>query len=370
MLMQAKTTKAFLQLLKLSIGIAPVESFEPLTPEEWDAVFKIASKQALIGVTSLGILKLDGEAKPPRALRFNWLYTSERITKLNRQINESGIKIEQSFKEAGFNSCVLKGQGVAQLYPSPGLRQAGDIDLWLCGDRKNIIDFVTAKCQTTHAIYHHMDGLHIDGIEVEVHFTPSYMTSPFANRRLQKWFKSVAPQQFLHTIETEYGQVHVPDLKFNRIFILLHIFRHFLDEGIGLRQMMDWYYVLLKGFTPEERKEAIATYKKLNLLKFVRAATYVLCELFDLPKECQLVEPNENDGKILLDEILSGGNFGKSHQKGEGFRKNILYRGLKRIERSFGFVMMCPQEVIWMPYFKIMNRLFYIRDYRSNTDLK
>ena len=368
--MQAKTTKAFVQLLKISMGIASVESFESLTPEEWDVVFRIASKQTLIGVTSLGIQKLEGDVKPPRILRFNWLYTSERIIKLNDQINEAGIKIGQSFKDAGFDSCVLKGQGVAQLYPIPGLRQAGDIDLWLCGERKNIIDFVTSKCQQTHAIYHHMDGLLIDGIEVEVHFTPSYMTSPFANKRLQKWFKSVASQQFLHTIETEYGQMHVPDLKFNRIFILLHIFRHFLDEGIGLRQMMDWYYVLLKGFTPKEREEAIAIYRKFNLLKFVRAATYVLCELFGLPKECQLVEPNEKDGRILLDEILSGGNFGKSHQKGEGFRKNIFYRGWKRIVRSFGFVMMCPQEVFWMPYFKIINRLFYIRYYRSDTVLK
>ena len=96
--MQAKTINAFLQLIKISIGVAPVESFHPLTPEEWDVMYKIASKQALIGVTSLGILKLEGDAKPPRLLRFNWLYTAERIANLNNKIKETGVKLEHSFR--------------------------------------------------------------------------------------------------------------------------------------------------------------------------------------------------------------------------------------------------------------------------------
>ena len=90
------------------------------------------------------------------------------------------------------------------------------------------------------------------------------------------------------------------------------IYRHFLYEGIGLRQMMDFYYVLKQGFTEIERDETINVYNNLNLLGFAGAAIYVLQEIFGLEEKYHIVLPNDKYGKVLLSEILIGDNFGQA----------------------------------------------------------
>lgn len=177
----------------------------------------------------------------------------------------------------------------------------------------------------------------MDGVEVETHFTPSYMANPFANRRLQKWIRKESTKQFEHCTNIYEGiAIHTPTLAFNRVFILHHIYRHFFYEGIGLRRMMDFYYVLKQGFTKEEQLETLRIYKRLNLLNFAGAAVYVLREILGLEEMFHIVAPNETYGKVLLSEILSGGNFGQVKQQ-NNTKENKLQRGWRIIKRSFRF---------------------------------
>ena len=187
------------------------------------------------------------------------------------------------------------------------------------------------------------------------------MANPFANRRLQKWIQAEKTKQFENSINIyEECQIHAPTLAFNRVFILHHIYRHFFYEGIGIRQMMDFYYVLKHGFTKEEQEETQYIYKKLNLLNFAGAAVYVLREIFGLEETLYIVAPNEKYGKVLLSEILSGGNFGQIKQQ-RNTKENKLQRGWRIIKRSLQFIMYEPLEVVWLPYFKVMNNLLYVR---------
>ena len=78
-----------------------------------------------------------------------WIVTAERIKHLNQYLNNTVPKVETLFKDNGFRGCILKGQGIAQLYPHPELRTPGDIDIWVCGRRKEIISFVKNKCNSS-----------------------------------------------------------------------------------------------------------------------------------------------------------------------------------------------------------------------------
>ena len=187
------------------------------------------------------------------------------------------------------------------------------------------------------------------------------MANPFANRRLQKWIQAEKTKQFENSINIyEECQIHAPTLAFNRVFILHHIYRHFFYEGIGIRQIMDFYYVLKQSFTKEEQEETQCIYKKLNLLNFAGAAVYVLREIFGLEEMFYIVAPNEKYGKVLLTEILSGGNFGQIKQQ-RNTKENKLQRGWRIIKRSLQFIIYEPLEVVWLPYFKVMNNLLYVR---------
>lgn len=355
----------FYKLIRIYLGES-VEGFPVMGSNQWQELYTLAQQQAVVGIILKSIEQLPNDKRPPRDVLFKWIASTERIKQANQHLNITAPKVESQFKKNNFQSCILKGQGIAHLYPNPELRTPGDIDIWINGNRKEIISFVGKFSKSSHAVYHHIDGLKVDGVEIETHFTPSYMANPFANRRLQKWIQSEKGKQFEHSVNLCEGvQVHTPTLAFNRVFILHHIYRHFFYEGIGLRQMIDFYYVLKQGFTKEEQKETLRIYKRLNILNFAGAAMYVLREIFGLEEDYLITQPNEKYGKILLSEIMVGGNFGQFtfiHKH----RETKLQRGWRIIKRSLRFVKYEPLEVLWIPYFKIMNNILYVRKYHSN----
>ncbi len=352
----------FFKLIRISLGES-VEDFPILDSTQWQKLYTLARQQAIVGVIYKSIERFPKENRPPRELLLKWIVATERIKHANQNLNIVASKVESQFRNNNFQSCILKGQGVAQLYPNPELRTSGDIDIWVNGNRKEIISFVSKLSKSSHAVYHHIDGLKIDGAEIEIHFTPSYMANPFANRRLQKWIRKESIKQFENCIRIGDGiTIQTPTLAFNRVFILHHIYRHFFYEGIGFRQMMDLYYVLKQGFTKEEQEETLRIYKKLNILDFAGAVIYVLHEVFGLEEQYHIIATNEEYGKVLLSEIITGGNFGQVIYFDKS-RETKLQRGWRIIKRSGKFIRHAPSEVLWMPYFKVMNNLLYVRNF-------
>ena len=361
--MKKSSINTFLKLIQISLG-GEFHDFPSLDTAEWQELFILAHKQAIVGILSNIVETLPADKRPPREILLKWIVTAERLKHLNQHLNNTVPKVETLFKDNGFQGCILKGQGIAQLYPHPELRTPGDIDIWVCGRRKEIISFVKNKCNSSHAVYHHIDGLKMDSVNIETHFTPSYMSNPFANRKLQAWIADISSQQFEHRIKIGENSIHAPTLAFNRVFILHHIYRHFLYEGIGLRQMMDFYYVLKQGFTEIERDETINVYNNLNLLGFAGAAIYVLQEIFGLEENYHIVLPNDKYGKVLLSEILIGGNFGQAITRTK-HTDSKFQRGWRILTRNWRFIQYAPSEVLWMPYFKIMNNLTYVKSYNK-----
>lgn len=354
----------FFKLVRISLEES-ANDFPIITPTQWQELYTLARQQAVVGVLYKSIEKLPKEKRPPRTILFKWIADTDRIRQRNEQLNKVVQKVETLLNGVGAQGCILKGQGIAQLYPNPELRTSGDIDVWINCSRKEIISFVSKFTKSSRSVYHHADGLKVDGVEVETHFTPSYMANPFANRRLQKWIQVEKDKQFEHSTSVcGEGLIHVPTLAFNRVFILHHIYRHFFYEGIGLRQMMDFYYVLKQGFTKEEQKETLRIYKRLNILNFAGAAVYVLREIFGLEEEYYITPPNTKYGRVLLSEIMTGGNFGQVTRVNKK-KETKLRRGWRIIKRSWRFLKYAPSEVIWIPYFKVMNNLVYVKKIKN-----
>ena len=250
-------------------------------------------------------------------------------------------------------------------------RTPGDIDIWLHGARKDILRYVRRHVPDCKPVYHHVDFPVIEGLDIEVHFTPSWMNSPFTNRRLQQWFRSFNSQTVPLFIEGRVEQCGAegvtsearsenntdlpsPSLTFNRVYILVHIYRHLFHEGIGLRQLLDYYFVLHQGFTEEERVETMRTLRSLRMGRFAGAVMWVLQEVYGMDDRYLLTPPDEREGRFLLSEIMLAGNFGQydermQHERGE----SALHWGLRKVKRNFRFVRSYPSEVLWSPIFKL-----------------
>lgn len=345
----------FVELLQVALNNRSCLSVVP-TDEEWNELFSLAEKQTLIGIVFLGIQRLPKSQQPTKKMLVRWYMLSEKIKKKSTEAYALAASVVEKFREEGFRSVILKGQGMAMLYADGDYRMSGDIDIWLEGSRHKIVNYVRSFIPHSEAVYHHIEFPIVREVEIEVHFTPSWMNSPITNARLQRFFRHVAEQQFEHSISVPSGQgeIPVPTLAFNRIFILVHIYRHLFHEGIGLRQLLDYYYVLRAGFSEEERKQTLYVLKQLKMIRFTSAVMYVMREVFALEENYLLVSPDEKEGAFLLDEIMSAGNMGKYDERlnRDGNVKDWQW-GIKKMQRNTKFLISYPSEVLWSPIFKL-----------------
>ena len=237
--------KIFFDFLRFSIGSAK-ETPSSLKEADWKELYRIAQKQCLVGVLFDGIKKLPAEHMGmKKELLLQWMAESQMLEKANVRLNDAAIHVSEWFRKKGFRTCILKGQGNALLYPNPYSRTPGDIDIWVEGGDKRVISFVRSISPHEKACYHHIEFPSYKGVEVEVHYRPSFLLCFWHNRKLQKYYERVKEKLFSHRVMLgEQGEIAIPMVEFNLIFQLTHIYAHLMNEGIGLRQLLDYYYVL------------------------------------------------------------------------------------------------------------------------------
>lgn len=334
---------------------------------DWHDLLQFAIEQSIVGVFFDGIERIGNVPnKPSDENVMEWYGYVRNIEERGKYMFEKSSTVVKNFCLEGFRSCVLKGQGNALLYPNQLRRQSGDIDIWLEGDIARIVAYVKQLCPNSKACYHHIDFTRMKGVEIEVHYRPSFMNNPFHNRRLQNYFQTEANRQFSNLVElpNNMGQLCVPTLSFNRIFQMSHISNHFFHEGIGLRQLIDYYYLLRQGFREDERQQDIKTLKQCGLLKIARAVMYVLHTVLGLEEDFLLVEPDERRGRYLLHEILHGGNFGHHDKRiGHNAKAGGVVKNIQRLYRDCRTMMLFPSESLWEPFFRIYH-FFWRRGHR------
>lgn len=343
----------FFQLLQIAVGTKCIDTFR-LSEKNWRYCFKQAYQQSLLATLFPIVQKYmyDESGKRISPLFSEWLATAHKASERNKFMNKKAGELTDIFRSWGYRSCVLKGQGVATLYPYPEFRQSGDIDLWVDGRQKDVV-----TCLRKNLIYiDHIDYVHsavgiFKDVAVEVHFRPSRMYNPVTNLRLQRFFKRNADSQFSNN-NTELKFAY-PTIAFNLVYSLIHINRHIFEEGIGLRQLMDYFYIL-KHSTSEERIVAFEELKRLNLKKFTGAIMYILQEVFAIEQDYMLCTPNIKEGEFLLEEIMRGGNFGRFDSRNqEQYVNNRLKRGFYNTKRNLRYLKHYPSEVIWIVPWKL-----------------
>lgn len=346
--------KAFFNLLKFSLGQTPYFTHID-NNRDWSLIYSIAEKQGLIGILYTGLERLNKRQGPKGEVLMRWIAQAQTIRNRNVQLFRLSADIVERFGKEGFRCCILKGQGLALLYPNPYMRTPGDIDVWVSGGRKKVMEYVEKRCPGQTMRYHHVDFPVMKEVPVEVHFTPSYMNSPMANAKIQKWFERLADLQYSNRTELPdgLGEIAIPTLSFNLVYILSHLYRHVFSEGIGVRQLLDYYYVLTQEDSQENRIVAARSIERLGMKRFARAVMYIMVELFGVDRRYLLFEPDEREGKFLLEEVLIGGNFGQYDKRlGDKSHETVGRRWLRMSVRNMRFVRHYPSEALCEPLFR------------------
>ena len=414
----------------------------------WQALYSFASKQALLGLCFDGIERLGEEY--PEELRLNpigrellmtWMGKAQQIRRQNMKVNVVASKLYSMLREDGLRCCILKGQGNALMYSNAYSRNPGDIDVWVNASREQITEYAKTHFEIGNDIrFQHLETS-MDGVPVELHFFPCTMNNPIYHVRLQKWFKRNADLQCSNVVSLPdgIGEIAIPTTAFNVIYQLTHLYHHFFDEGIGMRQIIDYFLVVndfsknvfldtdfsnhpvplskegstshpdpltLRGeggnrptrcseplrskdggpskvspdcagwdrrgvsgdiasdasvssaFTTDSSASTALDVvqrelKYLGLWKFAGAVMFVLHEVLGLAEDKMIVPMDEKRGKLLLSEILNGGNFGKHFTKyGHFTQQGMAKKYFLKIWRNMHFVRYYPAEALSEPIFR------------------
>ena len=340
-----------------------------LTAEEWLKVHQVAMKQSVVGICVEGMSKLPKEQKPPMELFMQWIGTVSQIQQQNEKLDKQTAKIWKQLKDDGLDAAILKGQGIATEYGVlSSLRQSGDIDIWVKGGYQKVCDYVQKTIPSDDLAYHRFHYHFFEDTEVELHHRPTLMRNLLDDRKLTRWYESFEAKNFVYLEDKGFA---VPLSEFNRIFVLTHIYRHFLFEGVGLRQVMDYYFVLrntnrsnctnkLGQTNDTDIKEILC---RLRLRKFAGAVMWVIGfmvygerffdersggaeRMVDEYEDWMICEPDEKEGKFLLNEIMMSGNFGQTDHR---YQYKRLFKFQRWLSRSCHLLIHYPSEVIWSP---------------------
>ncbi len=358
-----RKTRAF---LRFALG-ASAEAPQGMEERDWKRLYRFGWVHAILGVVFDGMNRLQGMgAELPEDIVEKTVTTAMSIEKRNKKVNRAAVGLVCQLEADGFRCCLLKGQGNNLLYPHVYSRMPGDIDIWVTGpdgapvDIPSVIRYARSHTPGARAVYHHIDYGCYEGVDVELHYRPSFMTNPVHNRRLQQWFVAQAAVQCAHRVELpgDAGSVPVPTLEFNAVYQLAHIYTHLLNKGFGMRHVIDYYYVLM---ALTDRSAVRDTLKKLGMERIAGAMMWVLRDLFDLPEDRMVATPDKRTGRALLKDVLRSGNFGrKTREKGPApeaksrrmwqLRLKMNYR---RLQRDLRMLRYFPSECLCEPVFRL-----------------
>lgn len=343
----------FFELIRLAIGTQDKFSRMPTQPE-WGQLYEIAKKQSLIGVCFAALQRIGADADTgfssvgmDEMQYLTWMGMTAKIQQRNDMLNSYTKDVLAYFRHNGFACTSLKGQGIAKLYGALALlRQSGDVDIWVAGGRKKLYERSLQMFGRLEGLtYHHIHYPIYEGLEIEAHVWPSFLSSPLRNKRLHTFCNIYAPKDVCDD---------TPSLAFNRVFILLHCYQHFTRRGVGMRQILDYYFVLLQGFTDEEKTESMKWIETLGMKRFAHAMMWVCMDVFGMEDKYLLCEPNERYGRFLLDEVMQTGNMGHADKRVD---KNQLQsargRYLSNLKRDLRIMKICPHEAFWEPLWGI-----------------
>ena len=431
--------KDYFEFLQVAVGNRKSLSV-CVSDADWHRLFEFCKRQALIGVGFSAVEKLHAIGGVcPAALRMRWMALALQIEKQNALLNKQCSQLARRYEHDGLSTCILKGQGNSLNYPK-GLRnrrQCGDIDVWTDCEkdipiavqtgkdkaeyveyhgRQAVMEYVRMQHRLEGNIekpvirYHHIEAPKIDGTEVEVHFRPCFAHSPLRNWRMQRWFKEHADVCMKNKTHMGFA---VPTASVNVVYQMCHLFSHYFDEGLGLRQLMDYYFALRvwhndvmeckdlhsQGMWSEglgtpvmSAQEMMAVIRSFGMGKFAGAVMWVLNEVFvgvnenengprrtrrdteggpqaDFVGEQVLItderlmindypwllcEPNEREGRKLLAEIMKGGNFGQYDTRGAALKNGgMMKHGIWKLKRVMRLMGSYPEEALWEPVFRV-----------------
>lgn len=289
---------------------------------DWQGIIDVADKQGVVSLVASAIRKLEdqglSEEYLPNDIINKCVTLQFSIIRQTSSVVPTIESVVQKLREAGIEPILLKGHGVAQYYLKPEFRYCGDIDLYL-GDA-----FVDKAVDSLKAYVDFLDdsydndkhyNMKWQDVEVELHRSAIDLTDTQQNKLLYEWTEKELHSNRNRQVVIGNTNVTVPSELFDSIFILFHLWWHFVNGGTGIRQFCDWTMCLYRVGDKLDERELEELLNRFGMLSMWRVFGHVAVEHLGLPKEKFPLYSGKKKyvGKKITELAMEYGNFGREH---------------------------------------------------------
>lgn len=311
------TVKIFFALLRSGLYGTPVPESEMPERIDWNAIMALAKKHAVEGIIIESVQYLPGSLRPSAALYAKMSKFALGLIQTNLILDKTLARLVRFLGKHGIEGVLLKGQGIARYYRAPQMRHCGDIDFYvgkkqfrkaasLC--REELCDDKN-ECSKNEQ---HFDFF-MDGVCIELHRIATKIYTPVKSGRFQKWIVGELEQSADRRILTvDNTDVRLPSYDFDAIYVFYHAWRHYLQGGIGLRQLCDWTMIFHSHAADIDTEKLKYNIRRFGLTKGWKLFACIAVSHLGVPENLiPLYDPSYSArAEIMLKDIMTGGNFG------------------------------------------------------------
>lgn len=322
--------EVFYSIIRNSLWGSTIELPEDFN--QWSPIVKLARTQALMGIVGDVLLtrREIRDTLPPKYVEKLQDIPMTNVG-MHSQMNMTLQLLVLTLRNAGIEPVLLKGQGLSRYYPTPELRQCGDIDIYVGEENYEkaydailpIVSGIDDRAKIWN--WMHFDAK-IGSVMIEVHQKADKMYSR-KNERIYKEFMLDGLSMDLCPLRFGDVDVMTPNDTYNAFYVFYHLWRHFSTSGVGLRQFCDWACFL---HTHVGKLDLPYLKKMIDDLGFMKPWQVFGCFLvkdLGLPEDEFPFYNKKYIGKVdrVREYVMTDGNFGVNVAAGREKSRGYLH---------------------------------------------
>ncbi len=307
--------KAFFALVKAGLWEqeAQLSSFDNIGFRD---VYRIAEEQSVVGLVAAGLEHIT-DVKVPQMIALQFAGAAMQLEHRNKAINQFTVGFLKKLKNAGVDSVLIKGQGVAQCYERPFWRASGDIDLLLNKENyekgKVYLDSIAENRAKEYSFNKEYNTI-INGWCVELHGSLRCGLSSALNKGVDAVQKDICDNRNVRYWSIEDIEIPLPEPNDDALLIFTHYIKHFYKGELGIRQICDWCRLLWTFRESIDVPLLERRLKKMKLFDQWRGFGAFAVDYLGMPQEAMpLYSPNKEwlrKANKICSFVLEVGNFG------------------------------------------------------------
>lgn len=355
----------FLQLLQVALGTRSALD-RSLTAEEWNEVYELAKVQAVVGLVMTAFSHLPKDQWPPRMLLFKWAPQAKHVEDEHTLHVEVLGEVHEALKQEGIDHVFMKGLTCSARYPKPESRNCGDIDFLVSPDDfARTLDVMDHLGKVDRGLVHEHHGMaHYKNVTIEPHYKLHNYQSLKNDTAMQDMVGEIFPTDIRriciedHNHNVRCDSVPVLPMEFEGMFLVSHMVNHVYEEGLGLRQVIDFmqWMVCCAALPSFDKDKHLAFLKRMRMVRSHRIFTRI-CEKY-LGVSADIFGYSYSTKEVsfadkMMADIMRVGNFGRGeyifHRDGWiGDFQNYWWV----TSRALRLAYLCPSEAYMWPVSK------------------